>query len=243
MRASLHSRKNIRLKWFDLKDIDYKTEYKIDLSYTSHSVEENLRNHTAYSKYIFFHVEQEVPQSDIIIFEKDLPASYAKTAGSKGNKFSTESKSDPSLTVKDRIVELQKGKEKITRQPPSYPSSRIKEIEVRERKDTVKRKIIFENETNDKKEHIECKFVETKDVRFTSSNPKVSKKDPPEYCWTFEIEPEGSYVIEIELEVHIIQSFEIEKEQPPKSVSNASLSQVGDVFTETVEEPLTEQEY
>ncbi len=224
MRASLNSRKNVRIKWFDLKDVAYSIERKLEISYSTGSVENNINNYTPSFQYNFTEVANtQIPQSDIIIFENSLPATYAMTVGSKGNKFSTDLQSDPIVLVTDRIVELVKGKENITREPPAYPNPRIKEIEVREREDNVSRKISFKNDSDEKIEHFELKLVETKDVRFSSSTPPAVKSDPPEYLWTFSIEPESTYAIELKFQTHIRKTFEIEKEPPPNR--NRALSQ------------------
>ena len=215
MRASLYSRKNVRIQWFNLKEVPFSIERKLEISYSTSSVESNINNYTPNIQYVFTQVANTtIPYSDIIVFENNLPTTYAKTTGSKGNKFSTEPQSDPIVTVADRIVELEKGKENISREPPTFPNPRIKEIEIREREDTVKRKISFKNDSNDKIDHLEFKLVETKDVRFVSSTPEAMKKDPPEYSWTFSIEPESTYSIELRFQTHIRKTFEIEKEPP-----------------------------
>lgn len=215
MRASLNSRKNVRIKWFDLKDVPYSIERKLEISYSTSGVENNMNNYTPSFQYNFTEANAQIPQSDIIIFENSLPATYAQTVGSKGKKFSTDLQSDPIVVVTDRIVELVKGKENITREPPAYPNPRIKEIEVREREDIVSRKISFKNDSDEKIEHFELKLVETKDVRFSMANPPATKSDPPEYLWTFSIEPEATYAIELKFQTHIRKTFEIEKEPPP----------------------------
>ena len=218
MRANLHSRENIRIKWFDLNELPFSLERKLEITYSTSSVEENVNNYTPNFQYFFKEVANtQIPLSDIIIFENNLPATYAKTVGYKGNKFSTEPQSDSIVLVTDRIVELIKGKEIIAREPPSYPNPRIKEIEVREREDTVKRKLSFKNDSNEPIEHVELKLVETKDVRFMDSNPAPLNKDSPEYIWTFPIDPEASYSIELKFHTHIRKTFEIEKEPPPKA--------------------------
>ncbi|MFX1296175.1 MAG: hypothetical protein ACFFD2_15160 [Promethearchaeota archaeon] len=215
MRASLNSRKNVRIKWFDLKDVSYSIERKLEVSYSTGSVENNINNYSPSFQYNFKEVTNtQIPQSDIIIFENNLPATYARTGGSKGNKFSTELQNDPIVLVTDRIVELSKGKENITREPPEYPNPRIKEIEIRERDDTVKRKISFKNDSNEIVNNFELKLVETKDVRFIDGNPDATKKDPPEYIWTFSIDPEATYSIELKFQTYIRKTYEIEKEPP-----------------------------
>ncbi len=213
MRASLYSRNNIRIKWFELKEVPFAIERKLEISYSPSSVENNINNYTPSFQYLFQNINQtQIPQSDIIIFENNLPTTYAKTVGSKGNKFSTELQTDPVVLITDRIIELIKGKDKISREPPEYPNPRIKEIEIREREDVIKRKISFKNDSNDEIEHFELKLVETKEVRFTNANPEPSKKDPPEYTWTFSIDPESTYSIELQFQTHLRKTFEIEKE-------------------------------
>jgi hypothetical protein len=221
MRASLHSRKNVRIKWFDLSNVPYLVERKLEISYSTTSVESNINNYTPELQYVFTQVDTAtIPSSDIIIFENNLPATYATTVGSKGNKFTTEPQSDPIVIVTDRIVELVKGKENISREPPAYPNPRIKEIEVRERDDTVNRKITFKNDSSETIDHFEFKLVETRDVRFGTANPEAMKSDPPEYTWTFSIEPESTYAIELKFQTHIRKTFEIEKE-PPRNKDRA----------------------
>ena len=216
MRASLKSRKNVRIRWFDLKNVSFSVERKLEISYSTSSVENNINNYTPSFQYNFTEVANtQIPQSDIIIFENSLPSTYAMTVGSKGNKFSTDLQNDPIVVVTDRIIELVKGKENITREPPAYPNPRIKEIEVREREDSVSRKIMFKNDSNEKIDHFELKLVETKDVRFSTAAPPATKSDPPEYIWTFSIEPESTYAIELKFQTHIRKTFEIEKEPPP----------------------------
>ena len=211
MQASIHSRKNVRLKWFDIDDIPFKVENKIEIIYTSGNVEQNLIRHSVDFQYIFTELDSEIPQSDIIIFQNDLPANYAKTNGSKGNKFLTEPQQNTLLTVNDRILEVKNGKEKISHQPPKYPDARIKEIKIVERIDKVKRKVSFKNEANEKIEYLELKLIETKDIRFVKSNTEPKEKDAPEYTWVISIEPESTVSIEFELTNHVIETFEIEK--------------------------------
>ena len=103
MRANLYSRKNIRLKWFELKDISFEIKRKLEISYSTSSVENNINSYSPLMEYNF-KGGNDIPRSDIIIFENELPAAYAKTLGSKGNKFSTEPQLDSIVITKDRIV-------------------------------------------------------------------------------------------------------------------------------------------
>ena len=212
MRANLYPRKNIRLKWFELKNVSFYLMRKLEISFSTSSVENNINHYTPLLEYIFKGVDKEVPKSDLIIFEDGLPSSYAKTVGLIGNKFSTEPQMDPVIIITDRIVELIKGKEDISREPPAYPNPRIKEIEVREREDSIKRKLTIKNDSSEIIDPFELKLVETKDVRFIRSNPDPMKKDPPEYTWEFSIQPESNYTIEIQFQTHIRKTFEIEKD-------------------------------
>ncbi len=211
MKASLYSRSNVRLKFLNQESVSYKVLRKFSLKYNTHSAQQDAGNHSATYEYIFTGVNEAIPQSDIIVFANDLPVTYAKTTGSKGNKFSTKSAVDLDIEVKDMLVSLEKGKEKITRHPPEFPDSRIKEIETREQDFEIKRKITFKNTSTEKVESFEFVFTETKDIRFKSSTPKPGEKDLPEYKWIFDIEPEKSVNIEIELSAKIIKTFEIEK--------------------------------
>jgi len=224
MRANLIARNNIQLKWFELKEIPYSIERKLEISYSPDSVENNINNYTPSFLYLFKNINTvQIPQSDIILFENNLPTIYAKTVGIKGNKFSTDLQNDPIILTTDRIIELIKGKEKILREPPEYPNPRIKEIEIREREDIIKRKISFKNDSDDKIEQFELKLVETKEVRFINANPEPSKKDPPEYLWTFSIDPETTYSIELQFQTYLRKTFEIEKE--PSRPPDKSLAQ------------------
>ncbi|MHA1733140.1 MAG: hypothetical protein ACTSU5_14425 [Promethearchaeota archaeon] len=216
MKATLTSRKDTRLKWFELKDVPFRVEWKLEVIYYPSNVEDNAREYTPKFHYVFLEVARDLPQSDIIIFQDELPTAYARTSGTRGNKFATEPQDDPSVSVTDRIVELVKGKEKITREPPAYPDPRVKEIEVREREDVVKRKLTFKNDDPEGVEVVEFKLVETKDVRYIGATPAPTSQDKPEYTWTFPIEGEGTYAIELELKTLLRKTFEIEREREPR---------------------------
>ena len=63
MRASLNSRKNVRIKWFDLKDVAYSIERKLEISYSTGSVENNINNYTPSFQYNFTEVANtQIPQ-------------------------------------------------------------------------------------------------------------------------------------------------------------------------------------
>lgn len=211
MKASLYSRSNVRLKFFNEDNKDYLIKRKLAVTYDQYRVETDSIKHYVTYEYVFTGIDNSVPQSEIIIFSKDLPVSYEKTTGIKGNKFSTEPKNDLGIEVKDLIVSLEKGEEKITRRPPEYPDPRIKEIETREQQITVKRKITFVNNTTEKIEDLEFILTETKDIRFKSSTPKPSEEDRPEYKWKINIDGEQSVSVEIELSFIKVKTFEIEK--------------------------------
>lgn len=237
MQASIHSRKNVRLKWFDIDNIPFKIENKIEIIYSSGNVEQNLIKRTIDFQYIFNEINSEIPQSDIIIFQNDLPANYAKTNGSKGNKFLTEPQENTVVVVNDRIVEVKKGKEKITHQPPKYPDTRIKEIKIVERIDKVKRKVTFKNESNEKIDYLEVKLIETKDIRFVKSNLEPKEKDAPEYTWGMSIEPESSVSIEFELSNHVIKTYEILKPIKNENIDDIQeIQQVQQIYQQTENE-------
>ncbi len=216
MKASLHSRKNVRLQWFSVEKISYREERKLEVTYSPYSVEQNSHTYTPEYQYVFSNFPKDLPQSEIIIFQNELPTTYAWTPGTKGNKFITDPQEDPDVSVTDRIIELTQGKEKITREPPEYPDPRIKEVEIREREDTVLRKISFKNESPQKIEQVEFKLVETKDVRFVKGNPPPSTEDKPEYTWRFPVEGEGTVQVELELKTQIRKTFNIERERDDK---------------------------
>ncbi|MHA1733138.1 MAG: hypothetical protein ACTSU5_14415 [Promethearchaeota archaeon] len=215
MKANLYSRMNLRLRWFTLEGVPFLTERKLELSYDPSSAEENLHEYTPDFAYTFTGVEKEIPASDIIIFEDELPTTYARTQGSRGKKFSTDPQPDPFVRVKDRIVELKKGKETIKREPPEYPDPRVKEVELRERDDEITRKLTFENEGLEPAGNCEFKFISTKDVRFVESVPSPTAKEPPEYAWRFEVPPEATFSVELRLTTHVRKTFKIEKGPDP----------------------------
>ncbi len=221
MKATLHSRKNSRLKWFELANIPFRVERKLEVTYNTSSVESNLHTHTPTFEYVFTEVTKDLPSSEIIIFENQLPTAYARTNGTRGSKFSTQPQPDPILAVKDRIVELTQGKESIKREPPEYPDPRIKEVEIRERTDDIKRKLAFVNESPESIDHMTFKFIATKEVRFISATPAPTTTEPPEYSWTFVIPPEGTYSIELDLKTFVRKTFNIEREVEPKPKTNA----------------------
>lgn len=221
MKANIPSRNNVRVKWFAQENVEYTIEHLLELSYSTYTVEQNEHDHTVQFKYVFTNMDAEVPATDIIVFQSGLPTAYARTAGTRGAKFATDLQEDPDVEVKDRIVELTQGKDKITREPPEYPDPRIKEIEIREREDKVKRKILIKNTGINALGHVELKLVETKDVRYVGASPEPNKAEAPEYTWIFQVPAEQSVALDLEFTSRVRKTFKIERERPEKNQVNA----------------------
>lgn len=215
----------MRLRWFVETGVPFAVERKLEISYTPSTAERDFLELRPTTRYVFTGLANPVPATDIIVFEDDLPSSYARTQGSVGNKFATDPQEDPVVKAKDRIVEVERGKETIRREPPEFPDPRIKEVEIREREDVVRRKLVVENEGSDPVVSLEVRLVSTRDVRFVEASPAPDASEPPEYSWKFQVPAEGATTLELKLKTLVKKTFRIERERereaggPPESVA------------------------
>jgi len=218
MKATLLPRENVRLVWFKAEGVKYQHDRKVELYYSESNLQQDAISRTGTFQMVFQDVPKQVPASQIVIFDKalGLPESYNKTSGSVGPRLSTEWQDDLEVEITDRLVTYDTGKETIKVEPPSpHLRSRLKEIEIRERDDIVTRKLVVKNLTARSIDGLQVKLYENKDIRFEKAKVEPSKKDPPEYSWLVDIEPDASGTVEFTLRLHITKTFEIEKELPP----------------------------
>ncbi|MFX0098123.1 MAG: hypothetical protein ACFFCS_00980 [Candidatus Hodarchaeota archaeon] len=215
MRATLEPRKSVRLNWFKQLKVPFTIKREIKISYDLYSVLNNERVPSVYMHYVFSGLTNPIPSTSIIVFDKELPQSYTSTTGSVGGKINTENMLDSDLNVVDRIVKVEQGEEKITTKPPAPHETHLyKEIQIHERKDTVKRKITLKNETDRAINHLELTIIENKEVRFVESNPPPDNSDPPEYKYSLEVPKDGTVAIEFTLETYQKSTYPIDKPKP-----------------------------
>jgi hypothetical protein len=120
------------------------------------------------------------------------------------------------LEIVDRLVSYTEGKEVIkVEPPPPNLRQRLKEIEIREQTDTVIRKITMKNLTEREMRDVQIHLSENKEVRFDSTKTELFKKDPPEMIWKVIVPADGMASIEFTLKIHLIKTFEIEREPTP----------------------------
>jgi hypothetical protein len=213
MKATLESRKSVRLNWFKLEDIPVIKQRSMDWSYTLYNIGDNEISHTMNYQFIFNGITQPIPKTNIIIFEKELPQSYTKTDGNIGEKLLTQKTEDYDVKCTDRIVKLDQGEEKITTKPVlPHETQMYKEIQIRERTDTIHRKITIKNNSENPINAMEIVFIETKEIRFIESSIAPTTTDAPEYKWNFEIPPTESISFEIVLESYTKETYKIERE-------------------------------
>jgi hypothetical protein len=217
MKATLLPRENVRLAWFKLDNVKFQNDRKVELLYAESNLEQDAISRSGTFQIVFQDVPKQVPASQIIIFDKalGLPQSYSKTSGSVGSRLSTDWQDDLDVEMTDRLVNYETGKETIKIEPPPpHLRSRLKEIEIRERDDIVTRKLVVKNLTARLIESLQVKLYESKDIRFEKSKIEPSKRDPPEYTWLINVQPDASSTVEFTLKLHVTKTFEIEKELP-----------------------------
>jgi len=218
MKATLLPRQNVRLAWFKAEGINFQYDRKVELSYSQSNLQQDTIARRGTFQIIFQDVPKQVPESQIIIFDKNLgglPQSYSKTTGSVGSRLSTEWTDDLDVEITDRLVSYNEGKEKIKKEPPPPQlRSRLKEIEIRERDDLVTRKIVVKNLTARLIEGFKIMLFENKDIRFENSPVEIFKQDPPEYTWLLDVSADSMSSIEFTVKIHTVKTFEIEKELP-----------------------------
>ncbi len=225
MKATLLPRENVRLAWFKAENIKFQYDRKAELTFSSSYLQQDTISRTGSFQIVFQDVPKQVPTSQIIIFDKalGLPQSYNKTPGSVGPRLSTEWQDDLEVEMTDRLVSYDTGKEMIkVEPPPPHLRNRLKEIEIRERDDIVTRKLVVKNLTARAIDGLQVKLYENKDIRFEKSKTEPSKKDPPEYTWSVNVQPDASSTVEFTLKLHVTKTFEIEKDLPPGTVRPAT---------------------
>ncbi|NHJ49951.1 MAG: hypothetical protein FK733_19320 [Asgard group archaeon] len=213
MKATLETRKSVRLNWFKQKKVPFELKRTLEWSYYKSNVVSNEIGHSASMQYTFSGLKNPIPATNILMFEDDLPQAYLYTSGSVGEKFNTDKLQDSSVTIIDRIVKVDQGEEKVTKKPvPPHEAHMFKELQIHERKDKITRKITVKNETHRPISLMELTFIENSEIQFIKSTPIPKVKDAPEYSWEIEIPAEKSVVIEITVENHIKNVYKIEKD-------------------------------
>lgn len=239
MKATLESRKSVRLGWLKLDKIKFNKLRTVNWNYSLSSVEQDEININIYMQYEFIGINQAVPKTKIIIFEQELPQSYTQTDGSIGDKFLTEKTLDSDIMITDRIVKVEQGEEKIITKPVlPYEAQQYKEIQIHERTDKVFRKLIFKNETANNISNIEAVFIENKEIRFIQANPNPTKVDSPEYKWNLVIPASNSISIELVLETYTKNTYKIEREKPKPGFNRSEMmipNQLNNEFNQTEE--------
>lgn len=218
MKATLMPRQNVRLMWFKVENLKFQSDRKTEFMYNTYDAQLATINRTAQFQYVFTDVPKQVPASQIVIFDKNLglPQAYSQTNGSVGSKLTSTWETESELEIVDRLVSYAEGKESIkVEPPPPNLRQRLKEIEIREREDTVIRKITLKNLSDREMKDVELHFVENKEVRFQSSKTELFKKDPPEMIWRVTVPADGTAAVEFTLKIQLTKTFEIEREPTP----------------------------
>ncbi|NHI92391.1 MAG: hypothetical protein EAX96_07790 [Candidatus Lokiarchaeota archaeon] len=214
MKAKLDSRKSVRINWFKQENVSFIKKRTIQWSYSNYNIELDVITPEIYINYVFSGIKNPIPGTNMIIFADGLPHAYMHTSGSIGDKFLTDKSLNNDVEAVDRIVRIDRGEEKVSKKPVQPHEAHLyKEIQIHERQDKIIRKLTLKNESPKLIRDFELTFIETKEIRFISSNPVPSEKDVPEYKWKIEIPPEGSVAIELNLENYIKNTYKIEKEK------------------------------
>ncbi|WP_371802658.1 hypothetical protein [Candidatus Lokiarchaeum ossiferum] len=215
MKAQLESRKSVRLNWFKQEKVPFSIKNILEWQYSRHSAEQNEILREVLMQYEFSQLEKPIPNTDIIIFDKTgLPQAYMNTEKNIGKKFLTNKVPNREISVKDRLVSLKKGENKVTSKPvPPQEAHRYKEIQEHERIDVIQRKISVTNESSRDIKEIRLEFIQTKEVEFLSCKPETSGSSPPEYFWKVDIPAESTTSVEINLNVITKSVYKIEKEK------------------------------
>ncbi len=223
MKATLLPRQNVRLMWFKVETVKFQTDRKLEFTFSTYDAQQATINRSAQFQYVFTDLPKQVPASQIVIFDKalGLPQAYSQTSGSVGSRLSTTWETESELEIVDRLVSYTEGKERIKIEPPPpNMRQRLKEIEIREREDTVIRKITLKNLTEREMGDVQIHFIENKEVRFDSTKMELFKKDPPEMIWKVGVPADGSTAVEFTLKIQLIKTFEIEREPTKKDHEN-----------------------
>lgn len=201
MKATVPTRKKIKLKWFKTKS-QFNIERKIDIQYTEHSVSSNKLKWDAIIKYILIKEGENIDlpvNSPMTLYKNNLPFLFLSTAQTVGNKIISEELIDDDIVVDDDIVQIEEGEPKITFEDALEPKQHI---EVRTRYDKITRKINIENKLNNPIE-VTLDFKQTKDVTYIKSEPEPSEIEEPNYKFTLSIPSEGNSKVVLELQAKI----------------------------------------
>jgi hypothetical protein len=201
MKATVPTRKKIKLKWFKTKS-QFNIERKIDIQYTEHSVSSNKLKWDAIIKYILIKEGENIDlpaNSPMTLYKNNLPFLFLSTAQTVGNKIISEELIDDDIVVDDDIVQIEEGEPKISFEDALEPKQHI---EVRTRYDKITRKINIENKLNNPIE-VTLDFKQTKDVTYIKSEPEPSEIEEPNYKFTLSIPSEGNSKIVLELQAKI----------------------------------------
>lgn len=226
MKATLESRKSVRLNWFKQERVPFTLKRRVEWSYGQNNVQIAKDTHYVTFQYVFENLVKTIPATNIILFDGDLPQAYLETQGSIGKKFMTNEMEESNLECRDLIVKMDKGEEKVTTKPvPVHEAHRYSEIQIHERMDKIIRKISLKNVTNRAMKNVEVNFVDNQTVRFVRSAPEPKKVDKPEYYWFVDIPPEETVSVEIHLELYTKQTYKIEKTKD-KELARTNYNQV-----------------
>jgi len=203
MKATVPTRKKIKLKWFKSK-CKFNIDRKIEVQYTANSVSSNKLTWEAVIKYILVKEGENVDlptNSPMTLYKNNLPFLFLNTAESIGNKIISEELIDDDIIINDDIVQIEEGEPKITFEDAIEPKEHI---EVRTSFDKILRKINIENKLNYPIELV-LDFKQTKEVTFIKSEPEPSEIEEPNYKFKLSIPPEGSSKVALELQAKIVK--------------------------------------
>jgi len=203
MKATVPTRKKIKLKWFKTKS-EFKIERKIEVQYTAQSVSSNKLKWEAIIRYVLVMEGENIDlpsNSPMTLYKNDLPFLFLNTSESIGNKIFSEELIDDDIDIDDDIVQINEGEPKITFEDAIEPKQHI---EVRTRYDKITRKINIENKLNNPIDLV-LDFKQTKDVTFVKSEPEPSEIEEPNYKFNLSIPSEGNSKFTLELQAKIVK--------------------------------------
>ncbi len=204
MKATVPSRKKIKLKWFKTNCI-ISIEREIDIQYEPSNITSNKLNRDTIVQYVLPKeddlLNKDIPiNSPMTLYKNNLPFLFLNTSKSLGTKIISEDMIDDDVIVDDDIVKVHEGKPEVTFEDARDPKEHI---EVRTRYDNIARKITIENKLENTIT-ISVKFKQTKDVVFIKSEPEPSEIEEPIFKFQVSIPPETKKHISLELQAKII---------------------------------------
>jgi hypothetical protein len=202
MKASVPTRKKIKLKWFK-EECQIKSERKVDVQYSTTSVSSNKLTWDAIIKYVLIKQGENIDlptNSPMTLYKNNLPFLFLNTSECIGNKIISEELIDDDIVIEDDIVQIAEGESKIIFEDALQPKEHI---EVRTRYDKISRKINIENKLNNSIDII-LDFKQTKDITFISSQPEPTEVEEPDYKYKIEIAGESNTKITLEVQAKIV---------------------------------------